>query len=407
MIEPRRTFLIRTLIAGAGLSGAASALVGKDEAALDADGRAGLLAQPEMARFPEKANLILRTDRPPLLETPLHYFRQDLTPNEAFYVRWHESGIPTTVDLQTFRLNVAGHVRTPLSLSLRELRTRFPSVSMVAVNQCSGNGRSFFHPRVPGGQWTHGAMGNARWTGVRVRDLLDAAGVRAGALQVAVHGLDRPPLTSTPKYEKSLAIDHARDGEVMVAYAMNDQPLPLLNGFPLRLVVPGWYSTYWVKSLSHLTVGNKPYVGYWMDKAYRLPVAPDGQELPGDLAKTTEPINRLSVRSIFVRPEPHETVRVGQTYRLEGLAMDDGAGITRVEISHDDRKTWTDAQLDRVIDRYSWRRFRLPWTPSAPGDHTLACRATNAAGRTQTTSQWNHGGYARSVIETVTVKVVA
>jgi len=174
---------------------------------------------------PKKENLILLTDRPPQLETPLHYFRQDLTPNSAFFVRWHLSGLPTSVDLRTVRLNVAGHVKTPLSLSFHELTTRFPTVSMVAVNQCSGNSRSYYDPPVPGGQWKHGAMGNARWTGVRLRDLLDAAGVRAGAVQVVAHGLDRPPLTSTPLFEKSLAIDHARDGEVMVAYAMNDEPL--------------------------------------------------------------------------------------------------------------------------------------------------------------------------------------
>src|ERR1700704_2995521 len=329
----RRTFLMRMLGAGAGL-GASAALASVWRhplfRTLGFDGSDELpdaLPALGMARFPEKESLILLTDRPPQLETPLHYFRQDLTPNGAFFVRWHLSGLPTTVDLRTFRLNVAGHVKTPLSLSFHELATRFPAVSMVAVNQCSGNSRSYYDPRVPGGQWKHGAMGNARWTGVRLRDLLDAAGVRAGAMQVAVHGLDRPPLTSTPLFEKALAIDHARDGEVMVAYAMNDEPLPVVNGFPIRLVVPGWYGTYWVKALSNVIVSNEPYAGYWIDTAYRIPVTPDAQELPTDLAKTTEPINRFSVRSIFVRPEPEETIPVGRVYVVEGVAVDDGAGI--------------------------------------------------------------------------------
>jgi DMSO/TMAO reductase YedYZ molybdopterin-dependent catalytic subunit len=411
--KQRRTFLIRLLGAGAGL-GASAALAAACRhpllRTLGVDGSGELpdaLPALGMARFPEKENLILLTDRPPQLETPLYYFRQDLTPNSAFFVRWHLSGLPTTVDLRTFRLNVAGHVKTPLSLSFHELATRFPAVSMVAVNQCSGNSRSYYDPPVPGGQWKHGAMGNARWTGVRLRDLLEAAGVRAGAVQVAVHGLDRPPLTSTPLFEKSLAIDHARDGEVMVAYAMNDEPLPVVNGFPIRLVVPGWYGTYWVKALSHVIVSNEPYRGYWTDTAYRIPVGPDAQELPTDLAKKTEPINRFSVRSIFVRPEPEETIPVGRMYDVEGVAVDDGSGISRVEISFDGTKSWTDAHLDPPIDKYSWRRFRLAWTPPTPGGYTLACRATNAAGRTQTIYQWNRSGFARNEIEKVAVHAVA
>lgn len=155
-------------------------------------------------------------------------------------MRWHLEGIPTSVDLETFRLQIEGHVEKPLALSVAELRHDFETVSMVAVNQCSGNSRSFFEPRVPGGQWKNGAMGNARWTGVRLRDLLDRAGVKAGAVDVAFNGLDRAAMAGTPNFLKALGIEHARDGEVMLAYQMNGADLPLLNGFPLRLVVPGW-----------------------------------------------------------------------------------------------------------------------------------------------------------------------
>src|SRR5579859_583306 len=189
--------------------------------------------QEQLVRFPEKADLILRTDRPPQLETPLHYFRHDLTPNEAFYVRWHLEGIPTSIDAQAFRLQIDGHVETPLSLSLADLRGKFETVSLIAVNQCSGNSRSFFEPRVPGGQWKNGAMGNARWTGVRLRDLLDRVGVKGGAVDVAFSGLDRAAMSGTPNFIKALDVDHARDGEVIAAFQMNEAELPMLNGFPL------------------------------------------------------------------------------------------------------------------------------------------------------------------------------
>ncbi len=188
-------------------------------------------ASPTLARYPQKTDLILLTDRPPQLETPLRYFQSDLTPNDAFFVRWHLSGIPTSVDEKSFRLEISGRVRKPLSLSLSDLRTKFEPVSLVALCQCSGNSRSLFEPRVPGGQWGNGAMGNARWTGVRLKDVLDMAGVEPGAVQVGLHGLDMPAQPKTPSFQKSLQMDHARDGEVMIAYEMNGQPMPMLNGF--------------------------------------------------------------------------------------------------------------------------------------------------------------------------------
>ena len=359
--------------------------------------------QRNLMQFPEKDPLILLTDRPPQLETPLHYFRQDLTPNEAFFVRWHLSGIPTSVDARTFRLNVAGHVEQPLALSLHDLRTQFEPVSLVAVNQCSGNSRSLYLPRVPGGQWGNGALGNARWTGVRLRDLLQRAGIKPGAVEVTFQGLDRPAVPTIPAFVKALAAEHAMDGEPMVAYAMNGQALPMLNGFPLRLVVPGWFATYWVKALNDITVLNAKFSGFWMDKAYRIPKAVDAQELPDHLATETTPINRLSVRSLFVRPEPDEHVAQGQVYPVEGIAMDSGDGIRRVEVSADGGVTWADADLDPVIGKYSWRRWRFRWLVSSVGTHRLLARATTASGQTQTTAQWNRSGYARNVIEHIDV----
>jgi sulfite dehydrogenase (cytochrome) subunit A len=360
---------------------------------------------PELVRYPQKTDLILLTDRPPQLETPLHYFQTDLTPNDAFFVRWHLAGVSTSVDTRAFRLEVSGNVKKPLRLSLHDLRTRFEPVSSVALCQCAGNSRSLFEPRVAGGQWGHGAMSNARWRGVRLKDVLDAASVLSGTIQVGLRGLDVAPLPQMPRFEKSLPIDRARDSEVIIANEMNGAPLPMLNGFPLRLVVPGWYATYWVKSLAAITVLDKPLKTFWMDTAYRIPDNPDAEESPQHLAAVTVPITRMSVHSIFVKPTQNEHLRAGQSYSLEGVANDGGSGIRRVEVSTDDGKTWSDANLGDDLGNYSWRRWRAQWTPPAKGSYRLQVRATSNDGQRQATSQWNRSGYQRDVIEHVDVVV--
>src|SRR6266446_101892 len=362
--------------------------------------------QEQLVALSEKTDLILRTDRAPLLETPLHYFREDLTPNEAFYVRWHLEGIPTSVDPGVFRLQIGGHVEKPAWLSMNDLRTGFEQFSVIAVNQCSGNSRSFFEPRVPGGQWRNGAMGNARWTGVRLRDLLDRSGVKAGAVEVSFEGLDRAPLAATSRFAKALGINHARDGEVMVAYQMNGADLPMLNGFPLRLVVPGWYATYWVKALHEITVLPEKFHGFWMDKAYRIPNTPNANEDPEHLATETVPINRLSLRSLFVRPEPGEQLPRGTPFELQGVAFDSGYGIQRIEVSTNDGASWQMAQLDPELGKYSWRRWRLPWVPTASGKQRLRVRAFGRMGEQQTTALWNRSGFMRNVIEQTDVEVL-
>src|SRR5262249_23220456 len=263
---------------------------------------------PQLVRFPEKTDLILLTDRPPQLETPVKFFAHDLTPNDAFFVRWHVAGIPTAIDIDAFRLSVGGHVERPLSLSLGSLGKDFEPASLIAVAQCSGNSRGYFEPRVPGGQWGHGAVGNATWTGVRLRDLLQRAGAKTGAVDVSFAGLDRSPLPGVAPFVKSLDFAHANDGEVLVAYEMNASKLPMLNGFPLRLIVPGWYATYWVKSLCEINVLPEKFHGFWMDKAYRIPGNRQAIESPQQLASDTIPINRHSVRSIFVTPAPDARV---------------------------------------------------------------------------------------------------
>jgi len=350
--------------------------------------------------WPEKSPaLILHTERPPNLEMPLEYLRHDLTPNDLMFVRWHLSGLPRSVDLRTFRLTLAGHVERPLSLSFDELRALEP-VSLVAVNQCSGNSRAFFAPRVPGVQWSNGALGNAKWTGVPLRTLLDRVGLRAGARCVTFRGLDTPPIQGPAPFVKSLDVDRALDADVLVAWAMNDQPLPMLNGFPLRLVVPGWYSTYWVKALTEVTVLDAAFDGYWMAKAYRVPATEGAVEAPDHPASDTVPISRMDVRSLLVQPESGARLRVGAPCAMEGIAFDGGSGIARVEVSVDGGASWRDAVLDADLGKYSFRRWRLTWTPTQPGSATIVVRATSVSGEQQRPAPgWNRGGYMRNVYE--------
>jgi sulfite dehydrogenase (cytochrome) subunit A len=359
------------------------------------------------ARYPEKTDLMMLADRPPLLETPLHFFLQDLTPNDAYFVRWHYAGLPTRVDLRTFTIQVTGAVIRPLQLSFDDLRMKFEPVTMNAFSQCSGNSRSFFRPQVPGAQWTNGAMGNARYVGARLKDVLKAAGVKAEAVEVSFRGVDVPPLQSSPHFEKPLTIDHALNGDQIIAYEMNGEPLPMLNGFPVRLVVPGWFATYWVKALSQITVRTEPLHNFWVDTAYRVPTTPNYSEDPKHPNEQTTPITSHPTRSVFVTPEPSAQLKKDSPVEIQGIAVDDGSGIRRVEVSTDGGRTWTDAALDRVIDKYSWRRWRMSWRPTEVGRYSLQCRATNATGETQSTYEWNHGGYCRNVIETLDAEVVA
>jgi DMSO/TMAO reductase YedYZ molybdopterin-dependent catalytic subunit len=390
--------------------GSAAALFGVHSLrAADAD--AGTVTLPfangerRLIQFPQKRPLILLTHRPPQLETPFAVFNEGpLTPNDAFYVRYHLANIPLSIDPETHRVEVGGEVEKPLSLSVADLRAKFEPFEIVAVNQCSGNSRGFFEPRVGGGQWGNGAMGNARWRGVRLKDVLDAAGVKAGARQVTFDGLDRPVIEKTPDLIKSLDLEHARDGEVMIAYEMNGEPLPMLNGFPLRLVVPGWFATYWIKHLSSIQVVPNIYQGYWMDPAYRIPDAPDGSIPPGTKPAKTVPINRCVVRSFITSHADGAKLAASRECEVKGIAFDSGSGIREVAFSHDGGQQWRPAHLGDDLGRYSFRTWTARFTPPAAGPLDLRCRATAISGETQPLEAgWNPGGYQRHVVETVKV----
>ncbi len=359
-----------------------------------------------MVKADGKGDMILLTDRPANLETPLWYFRYDYTPNDVFFVRWHLANMPSQIDSNEYRLKVNGHVNRTISLSLTDLKTKFKQYHITALAACAGNARSHFDPQVPGGQWKNGAMGNAKWTGVKLKDILMMAGVKNGAFEVAFNGMDEPPLESVPDFVKSLKIDHAMDGEVMVAYEMNDKPLPLLNGYPLKLVVPGWYATYWVGMLNEIKVYNDTFKGYWMKKAYLVPKGIiNGDEKHDKLAKDLVPISKMDVRSIFVSPEPNSILKANEKCELEGLAFDGGDGISKVEISLNDGKTWQATNLNPELGKYAWRRWKCNWKPSAAGTYTLKVKATNTKGETQPPHQWNRSGYMRNEIETLTIIV--
>jgi hypothetical protein len=247
-------------------------------------------------------------------------------------------------------------------------------------------------------------MGNALWTGVKLKEILDAAGVKPGAFDVSFNGMDEPPLPSVPDFVKSLRIAHAMDGEVMIAYEMNGEPLPLLNGYPLKLIVPGWYATYWIGMLNEIKIYPDTFKGYWMQKAYQVPKnVRNGNEKPDSLAKETEPINKMDIRSIFVSPEPNTVMSINKNHEIEGLAFDSGDSIVKVELSADG-KTWQAANLAPSLGKYSWRRWKYNWTPLVAGTYTLRVKATNAMGETQPEKHWNRSGYMRNEIEMLELK---
>jgi DMSO/TMAO reductase YedYZ molybdopterin-dependent catalytic subunit len=355
-----------------------------------------------LVQYPQKRPLTLVTTRPPHLETPFPVFNEGpITPNDAFFVRYHLANFPLSIDPDSYRLAIKGSVDTPLSLSLAELKALAEPVEVVAVNQCSGNSRGYFSPRVFGAQLGNGSMGNARWVGVSLKTVLEKAGVKAGAAQVTFRGLDKPVLPSTPEFIKALDISHAMDGEPMIAWSMNGTDLPFLNGYPIRLVVPGYFGTYWVKHLSEIEVVDTTFDGFFMAKGYRVPDNDCFCVAPGTAAAKTLPISRLPVRSFITSVQHGDVLPLGKNVELKGIAFDGGAGINKVEVSSDGGQRWREARLGQDLGRFSFREWTLAITFSSKGATQLMVRASNSAGETQPLqADWNPGGYRRHVVET-------
>jgi DMSO/TMAO reductase YedYZ molybdopterin-dependent catalytic subunit len=398
----------RRLLAAAGVAGVALSKPAWAQTMIDLPLPGGPDARQITTAFPQKGPMILQRTRPPLLETPFEVFDKGVfTPNDQFYVRWHWALIPTDIDIGKFNLTVRGHVNQTLSLSLNDILHGLPSVQLSAVNQCSGNSRGFFQPRVTGGQWANGAMGNALWTGVRLKDVLDKAGVKPGAVQVRFKGLEEPVVVDAPHFMKSLDIDHARDGEVMIAYAMNGEQLPLVNGFPLRLVVPGWYATYWVKMLSDIEVLDQPDTNYWTKVAYTIPDTPYASIKPGETGVKMIPINRMVPRSFATNIVSGTKVKAVAPTMLRGIAFGGDCGVASVDLSVDRGQSWHQAQLGKDEGKYGFRQWQTQLTLPAAGEYSVLIRCTNSDGVAQPdTSNWNPAGFMRNVMESIDVTAV-
>jgi DMSO/TMAO reductase YedYZ molybdopterin-dependent catalytic subunit len=395
----------RRLLAVVGAAGAALSKPAWAQGMVDLPLPGGPGTREITTAFPQKGPMILQRTRPPLLETPFEVFDKGVfTPNDQFYVRWHWALIPTEIDIDKFSLSVRGHVNKTLSLSLNDILHGLPSVQLSAVNQCSGNSRGFFQPRVPGGEWANGAMGNALWTGVRLKDVLDKAGVKPGAVQVRFKGLDEPVVADAPHFMKSLDIDHARDGEVMIAYAMNGEQLPLVNGFPLRLVVPGWYATYWVKMLNDIEVLEQPDTNYWTKVAYTIPDTPHASIEPGETGVEMIPINRMVPRSFVTNATSGSRMKAAAPTTLRGIAFGGDCGVASVDLSIDRGQSWHQTQLGKDEGKYGFRQWQTRITLPAPGEYSVLIRCTNSNGIAQPdTPNWNPAGFMRNVMESIDI----
>lgn len=357
--------------------------------------------------LPGKKPLIKRSFRPPNYETPPAELRRAFTANDAFFVRYHLASIPV-INPRTWRLRVGGpSIVRPSDFSLAELKQRFERVSIPAINQCSGNRRGLFTPRVPGVQWGDGAMGNAIWSGVRLRDVLRRCELQGNALEVVFDGADGPLLPQTPDFKKSLPVERALDENTLIGFEMNGQPLPHFNGAPARLVVPGWTGTYWVKHLIEIRAQPYAFDGFWMKGAYRIPTGafPGARFKSQENAETT-PITQILVNSLITGPMPNGHLRRGEPATLTGWAWDGGTGISAVDVSMDGGASWQDAALEKDFGRFAWRGFRFALDTSQPGALALKVRATSRGGEQQPPKLTaNPAGYHDNRIQSLMLEV--
>ncbi len=346
--------------------------------------------------------MILHNDRPEDLETPLSYFDQWLTPNDVFFVRQH---LPRpAIEEAGYRVALAGRVSRSVELSLEELR-KLPQHKIPAVLECTGNGRGFYQPRVPGIQWGRGAVGNAEWSGPRLVDVLKLVQADLSASYVTVNGAD-VGVAKTPDFIRSLPMRKAIDPNTLLAMNMNGERLPDLHGFPLRLIVPGWDGTSWVKWVNSLTVSNEPDKGFFMDPAYRFPQHPGPPGQAVDRADL-EVIEGMPVKSYITGHADGAKITMAST-TLRGMAWAGEEHVTKVDISTDGGSTWNPAALSKESLPYTWRLWTVEWRPTRPGYYTVMSRATDSAGRVQpVVAPWNPSGYLFNAIDRIGLMVEA
>jgi len=365
---------------------------------------AGTRAEAVLETLPGKKPLIKLSQRPPNYESPLEYFRNAITPNDEFFVRYHLSDI-REVDAGKWKLKVGGEgANGEAEITFDDLK-KLPAHEITAVCQCSGNRRGLFQPHVAGVEWGYGAMGCAKWKGARLKDILDKVGLKKEAIEIVFNGADGPPLPKTPDFVKSLPVWRALDESTLVAYEMNGQPLPHLNGFPARLIVPGWTGTYWMKHITSLEAVTKPFGGFWMNPAYRIPLGkfPLVSRFTSQDTAANTPITEMVVNSLITSPMDGAKIKAGSTIKIEGIAWDGGYGIRVVETSTDGGKTWTPATLGQDLGRYAFRTWSVA-LKAKRGKNAVMARASNAIGQTQTaTLIHNPAGYHHNVIQTLTL----
>jgi DMSO/TMAO reductase YedYZ molybdopterin-dependent catalytic subunit len=361
------------------------------------------LETPSLARAAGKGELVPLSGRPLNYESVRSTFTTRITPVERFYLRNHFD-VPT-VDVQAWRLRVGGVVEKPLSLSLADLR-KLPQTTVEAVLQCAGNGRALLRPRVPGVQWRFGAMGNAKWGGVRLRDVLGLAKPRGEAAFLKMAGADRPTLSTTPPFIRAIPLEKALHPDTLVALEMNGRPLSANHGRPARLVVPGWVADDWMKAPVDLEVRSDEPSDFYYATAYRFPEKPGapGEAVPADQMK---PMTKLNVKSVIGSLEEGQVLRPG-VHPIVGVAFSGEAGIAGVEVSIDGGGTWEAAGLEGPATAYGFRVFRHAWTVKEPGRYVVASRATDTTGARQPDEPvWNAGGYLYNAIDRVEVEVRA
>jgi sulfite dehydrogenase len=365
----------------------------------------GMRSEAILEALPGKKPLIKLSYRPPNYESPVEYLRTDITPNDEFFVRYHLSDIPR-VDPGTWKLAIGGDgANDEVRLGLDDLK-QFTPVEVVALCQCSGNRRGLMQPHVPGVEWGYGAMGCARWKGVRLKDLLDKAGLKKEAIEIVLDGADKGVTDKTPKFTKSLPLWKALEDTTLVAYEMNGQALPHWNGFPARVVVPGWTGTYWMKHVTSLTAVTKPFDGFWMKAAYRIPLGkfPVVARFSSQETAVNTPITDMVVNSLITSHADGAMVKVGATVTVAGIAWDGGYGMSTVEVSADGGKTWTAAALGKDHGPYALRSWSLHFVLKAPGKHVVMARATNKIGQSQSTVLIpNPAGYHHNLVQTLTM----
>lgn len=351
--------------------------------------------------IPGEDGLIVRSARFLDLETPPELFDSWITPVPHFFVRNHMHE-PVTLDAETWELKITGEVEKPLTLKLADLARMEPH-TVTNTLECAGNGRAFHHPHVPGVQWQRGAVGTARFSGPRLRDLLQRAGVKPTGKHVMFHGLDEVP-GKVPPFVRSVPIEKASDGDTLVALRMNGAELTRHHGFPARTLVPGWIGAASCKWLTEIKVLDKEFDGNFMKPGYRMPNHP---LKPGDPLNLDDShvVTALNVKSIIANPVEDSTSR-SRTIHIHGAAWAGEADIVKVEVSMDAGATWRAAELGRDRAKYAWRMWSHSWKAPQAGDYAILARATDSQGRTQPeTAEWNPSGYLYNAYDQVKIHV--